>query len=67
MANELKPCPFCGCTDIRKITTLTHTQIYCSDCMCGVTRGLLLGKCDTLKEAEEYFGVEAIETWNRRV
>lgn len=63
---ELKPCPFCGSKDIRRVLTLKHSEIYCASCQAFVSRGLMLGKCDSLDEAEECFGVDAIEAWNRR-
>ena len=37
---ELKPCPFCGATDISKVTTLRHTEIVCRKCQATMMRGL---------------------------
>ena len=63
---ELKPCPFCGGKDIRKVVTLKYAEIYCASCQVSITRGLICGKCDDLAEAEECFGVDVSEAWNRR-
>ena len=64
---ELKPCPFCGATDISKVTTLRYTEIVCRKCQATIMRGIFCGKCDDLDQAEEEFGREAVEAWNRRV
>ena len=64
--NELKPCPFCGSKDIRKVVTLKYAEIYCARCQVSITRGLICGKCDDLGEAIESFGVDVSEAWNRR-
>ena len=66
METELKPCPFCGGKDIRKMTTHSYCEIWCYDCLAGMTRGLNMGKYDSLAESEADCGVEAIEAWNRR-
>lgn len=63
---ELKPCPFCGCGDVRKMTDLRHTAIWCGNCGATITRSILVGKHDCLEDAEADFGVEAIAAWNRR-
>lgn len=63
---ELKRCPFCGGKDIRKITTLSYCEIFCSGCMVKLQRGLYMGKYETLEEAEQDFGYEATKAWNRR-
>lgn len=63
---ELKPCPFCGCKDIRKITTLSYCEIYCEGCMVKMQRGLYMGKYESLEEAENDFGYKATKAWNRR-
>ena len=62
---ELKPCPFCGNKEIRKLTTVFDCTIFCDKCHVAIRRDNFI-KCDsiaeTLKEAEP----EAIEAWNRR-
>ena len=63
----LKPCPFCGCADIRMAITLRHTEIVCRECKASIMRGSLWGKCESIAAAREEFGKEAIEAWNRRV
>jgi late competence protein required for DNA uptake (superfamily II DNA/RNA helicase) len=62
----LKRCPFCGSNDIRKVTTLSYCEIYCCNCMVKLQRGLYMGKYESLKEAENDFGYEAVKAWNRR-
>ena len=63
---ELKPCPCCGSKDIRRTLEHTHCVIHCAECTLRISRGLFTGKCDTLEEAEETFGKETNEAWNRR-
>lgn len=76
---ELKPCPFCGGTDIRYSLKITghfdvryHAAMYCNNCHCYGARTLT----KTVRH-EDYKGrteiennVEvkqnAIEAWNRR-
>ena len=57
--NDLKPCPFCGNT---QIVVKNPYQLwgdpyiaYCTDCFCGAYVGPFATK------------QEAINTWNRRV
>ena len=62
---KLKPCPFCGCTDIRKLTTVIECDIFCIKCGASMTRtNFVVGKslAETLVDAEP----EAIKAWNRR-
>lgn len=65
MVTELKPCPFCGNQEIRKLTTVFDCTIFCDKCHVAIRRDNFI-KCDsiaeTLKEAEP----EAINAWNRR-
>ena len=63
---DLKPCPFCGGRQIYRKTTVRNTVIWCNICGAEVSRGLGLGKCDSLEEAEEEFGRKADAAWNRR-
>ena len=63
---KLKPCPFCGCEDVRKMTDLNHTVIWCGNCGVLITRSIIMGKHDCLEDAEADFGVEATNAWNRR-
>ena len=75
--SELKPCPFCGNTDIRfsvKTTTIKfkrayHFAMYCPKCNCYGARVLWkhdgkMGRCDI--EKNEDFKQKAIKAWNRR-
>lgn len=64
---KLKPCPFCGSGYVIKNTTMRYTQVCCQNCGATITRGLSCGKCEDFDEAEEMFGKEAVEAWNRRV
>jgi ribosomal protein L37AE/L43A len=64
---ELKPCPFCGSADISRILTHSECTVKCRGCGASIHRGLYCGKYDTLREAEETFGRETNEAWNRRV
>lgn len=66
MPNELKPCPFCGSDKILRVLTHAECVISCNECKAQISRGLICGKCDTLDEAEEMFGKETNEAWNRR-
>ena len=62
---ELKPCPFCGGHDVRKITTLFDCRIFCATCRASMLRENFIKRsslAETLVEAEP----EAIEAWNRR-
>lgn len=63
---DLKPCPFCGSRQIYKKTTVKNAVIWCNLCGAEVSRGMPLGKCDSLAEAEEEFGCKTVEAWNRR-
>ena len=62
---ELKPCPFCGGTDIRMITSVFDTDIFCAECHGSMTRASFFYK-SCLAEAKESHEKEAIEAWNRR-
>ena len=62
---ELKPCPFCGSSDIRVVVTVTGTQIYCDNCLVSILRGPF-AESESLAEAEEKSKPNAIEAWNRR-
>lgn len=58
MSDELKPCPFCGCSDVSMYTNGTDVDDYsyvveCDGCGCTLDTGF---------ESEE----RAIEEWNRR-
>lgn len=62
---ELKPCPFCGCTDIRKLVTVFDCNIWCSECRGSIHRDNYIthdSLAETLHDAE----AEAVEAWNRR-
>ena len=66
MPNELKPCPFCGSDKILRVLTHTECVISCNECEAQISRGLFCGKCNTLNEADEMFGKETNDAWNRR-
>lgn len=75
--NELKPCPFCGGTDIRLSIKRTeypywYSALYCRSCNCygARTRVTVLKKGWISRvEIERSADVrhKAIEAWNRRV
>jgi ribosomal protein L37AE/L43A len=62
---ELKPCPLCGSDDIRKITTVSHSKIWCSKCGVGLSRSCF-GVYGSLAEAEKDVGKSVTNAWNRR-
>ena len=64
--DKLKPCPFCGSTDIRRTTTTSDCEIVCTHCRATIYRALFCGKYDCLEDAENDFGKEAIDAWNTR-
>lgn len=75
---ELKPCPFCGSTDIRySIKTAMHrgnkqihrVAMFCWDCNCYGARTLIdtSGRNRYHVEKDTRFEKIAIESWNRRV
>ena len=50
---ELKPCPFCGSTNVK---IMTNGEGWWVECL----------KCGAMSGIGEYSDDEAIETWNRR-
>ena len=63
MNNELKPCPFCGSTDIRYSLKITghfdvryHASMYCNKCHCYGARTLT-----TVVKNDDYKGRTTIE------
>ena len=75
---ELKPCPFCGSTDIRySIKIAMHrgnkrmhrVAMFCWDCNCYGARTLIdtSGRKLYHVEKDTRFEEIAIEAWNRRV
>ena len=53
--DKLKPCPFCGSTDVHVVGDGYATTIQCYDCIAIFTQGEI--PCDE----------DLIEAWNRRV
>ena len=53
---ELKPCPFCGSTDVQLIEYRSEVTITCKDCNVWVDHMF-----DAMTKEQ------AIELWNRRV
>ena len=75
---ELKPCPFCGSTDIRySIKIALHRRnkqqhrisMYCWKCNCYGARTVIDTSGRNRHEVEHDTNLERIaaETWNRRV
>lgn len=75
--DELKPCPFCGGTDIRFSVKKTgrfefyyHAAMYCNQCHCYGAR-IHTAAC---RERQNRYDIEndavlkhyAVEAWNRR-
>lgn len=52
--DELKPCPFCGCTDLEPIKLGGVWMVHCQNYDCSADGPLDLGKSG------------AIEKWNER-
>lgn len=80
MNKELKPCPFCGSTDIRYSLKITgcfavryHASMYCNKCHCYGARTLTENvsqydyKGRTNIEQDETIKQKAIEKWNTRI
>ena len=76
---ELKPCPFCGGTDIRYSLKITgrwevryHASMYCNKCHCYGARTLTEKlDCDDYKgrhhiEQDETIRQKAVDLWNTR-
>lgn len=76
---ELKPCPFCGSTDIRYSLKVTghfdvryHASMYCNKCHCYGARTVTEQVSDndykgrSSIERDETIKQKAIEAWNRR-
>ena len=76
---ELKPCPFCGSTDIRYSLKITghfdvryHASMYCNKCHCYGARTLTEKvnhndyKGRTQIEKDETIKQKAIDLWNTR-
>ena len=71
---EIKPCPFCGGTDIRfsaRTTTINykrayHFAMYCNSCNCYGARVLWKHDGKNIDRSEEFMQ-RAAEAWNRRV
>ena len=79
MATELKPCPFCGGTDIRYSLKITghfdvryHASMYCNVCHCYGARTLTKVvphddyKGRTTIEKDTVIREMAERAWNRR-
>ena len=62
----LKPCPFCGCEDIRIDTYINGTSIWCSSCYATISRRSYL-QYDTLPDVKKFVEPEVIDDWNRRI
>lgn len=63
--SELKPCPFCGCTNITiTITFLAFLRVFC----CGARIGSVKdnGAYKTLRMSRAMHERKATDAWNRR-
>lgn len=78
MSRELKPCPFCGGTDIQYSIKTTggykrqyHASMFCNTCHCYGARILYQvpnkDYSRYLVENDTELHEKAIEAWNRRV
>ena len=63
--SELKPCPFCGCADIKLEITLSYVEAWCPKCQANIMRGVM-GKCDFLDQARKEIMPRVVRAWNRR-
>ena len=63
--SELKPCPFCGCADIKLEITLSYVEAWCPKCQANIMRGIM-GKCDCLDDARKEIKPRTVRAWNRR-
>lgn len=63
---ELKPCPFCGGSNITIITMLYGAEIKCFNCGANVSDTKDNGEYRTLGDAKKHHEKKAIEAWNRR-
>jgi Lar family restriction alleviation protein len=59
MKTDLKPCPFCGGTDIRKTDNGHYEWLYCADCDC---KGPWIDPPDD----HCWTGTEMADQWNTR-
>jgi glutathione S-transferase len=60
---ELKPCPFCGGSDLEVANT--HTASYWVECMCGAQRGGTPQNGRSRRSHRLAF-LDAINAWNER-
>ena len=65
MVDELKPCPFCGETDIRLMTTMNGCDIWCSSCYATIAKISYL-EYNTLADVNRHVKPKAVAAWNRR-
>lgn len=66
MTDKLKPCPFCGCTDIRLAVFIDSVQIWCSKCKATLVRSSHK-RYESLAETKEHIKPRTVMAWNRRV
>ncbi len=79
MTDKLKPCPFCGSTDIRYSLKITghfnvryHASMYCNKCHCCGARTLTKSirhndyKGRLQIEEDKSIRQQAEDVWNRR-
>jgi len=65
MSREIKPCPFCGSTDISfVIENPSHGKWGHIECQCGVTTGEVRTDFDTSADAPWH--ADALAEWNTR-
>lgn len=63
--SELKPCPFCGCDDIRILSSLFECEISCENCGALIHRNHR--KVGTsIAETKQSAFPAAVMAWNRR-
>lgn len=65
LIDKLKPCPFCGRSDIRVITTLSQVQVICNNCGANIVRKAN-GSHTSLFEANRHTKPRAVKAWNER-
>ena len=65
LIDKLKPCPFCGRSDIRVITTLSRVEIVCNYCGANILRQVD-DKRSSLFHVNHTVKPRAVKAWNTR-
>lgn len=63
---KLKPCPHCGETDIKILTTMNGCDIWCPSCKARISDISYL-EYHLLADVKKYVEPRVVDAWNRRV